>query len=83
MKKLMLFIVVGVLFTGLAQAETALEVCNAEAKDAGIEDQADFRAYVDECVEQVSAEMEAAKEEINEPEMTDVPEEAVPSAEES
>ena len=46
------------IFVGSAQAETALDICNAEAKDAGIEDPIDFRAYVDECVEQVSADLE-------------------------
>lgn len=62
MKKLSLLVLVGMFAVAPVYAESALELCTAEAKDAGIEDREDFRAYVDECVEQVSAEMSANRE---------------------
>lgn len=64
MRKMIFVLLLGLVFISPVHAESALSICTAEAKDAGIEDQEDFRAYVDECVEQVSAEMNT-NEEVN------------------
>lgn len=62
MKKIALVFLFGLAFSGFAQAESAAELCQAEARDAGIEDASDFQAYVDECVEQIQAEMNNSQE---------------------
>lgn len=58
MKKALLLVLFSAVLSSPVFAESALEVCTAEAKDAGIQDADEFRSYVDECVEQVSAEMQ-------------------------
>lgn len=44
-----------------AESESPQSICMAEAKDAGIEDKDELQAFVAECVEQVSQEMEAER----------------------
>lgn len=68
MKKSIFIVALAAILSSPVFAESALELCTAEAKDAGIEDAQDLRAYVDECVEQVSAEMNNGREN-SEPEM--------------
>ena len=70
MRKYFFLILCALLLSSPVYAETALEVCTQEAKDAGIEDPEEFRVYVDECVEQVSAEMQENMQQQQELEQT-------------
>ena len=56
MKKYLLTTVMGLLITLNVQAESVFSICKEEAIEAGIEDQAEIRVYVDDCVEQLQAE---------------------------
>lgn len=43
-------------------AESVIELCATEAKDAGIEDTAEFNTYVNECVEQMNTAAQSDQE---------------------
>lgn len=66
MKKSILVFLLGMVLAFSAQAESAMEICTAEARDAGIEDQAEFQQYVSECTAQVSSEMQDVEQEVHE-----------------
>lgn len=61
MKKTIFILLFSSFFIAPVYADAVLDRCTAEAKDAGIEDPQDFRAYVDECVDQTKADMEQGK----------------------
>ena len=82
MKKYLLVAMLALFATGQVYAESAYELCTAEAKDAGIEGKQDFQAYVDECVDQVNAELNAAPENSDKEQMDKI-HEAGSSTEES
>lgn len=52
---LMLLVLLG-LSPVLSAAESAAEICTAEAQDAGIEDADERSAFMADCIEQVSLE---------------------------
>lgn len=68
MKKYLLITILGLLASVNVHAESAFEICTEEAKESGIEEQSEIRAYVDECVEQLQAEG-AGNQEMNEGEV--------------
>ena len=47
-------------------AESAREICNEEALDAGITEQEEISFYVKECVAQMNGDMEAERTEVEE-----------------
>ena len=61
-KYLLAFLTLVFLSSSVVFAESATELCTAEAKDAGIEDEAEFRNYVNNCVEQITADEQSSQE---------------------
>ena len=62
MKKYTLAIIALFFLSSPVFAESIVEMCNAEAKDADIEDTEDFNAYVNECIEQMNTAMQDENE---------------------
>lgn len=63
MKKHLLTLVCLIFISSSALAESALEACQAEAKDSGIEDTTEFNDFVTSCVEQITEADKAAANE--------------------
>ena len=61
MRKFIFILLFSSFFIAPVYADAVLDKCTAEAKDAGIDDPQDFRAYVDECVDQVKSDMQQEK----------------------
>ena len=54
MNKIILTLVTLAFFSAPVFAESINEMCTTEAKDAGIEEAVELKAYVDECITQLN-----------------------------